>query len=165
MRRAASIIAVVMLAVMSATSAYAVEPDEILPDPAMEARAREISAGLRCLVCQNQSIDDSNAPLARDLRLLVRERLQAGDTNSQVIQFVEDRYGEFVLLSPPLSWRTVLLWAAPLFALILAVWISARAWSRRQTVAAAAPASVPLSPDEERKLREILANGDEKPPA
>ena len=165
MRRRASIIAFVMLAVMSATSALAVEPDEILPDPAMEARAREISAGLRCLVCQNQSIDDSNAPLARDLRLLVRERLQAGDTNAQVVQFVEDRYGEFVLLSPPLSWRTVLLWAAPLFALILAVWISVRAWSRRQTVAAAAPASAPLSPEEEKKLREILSVGDEKPSA
>lgn len=165
MRRAASIIASVMLAVMSATSALAVEPDEILPDPAMEARAREISAGLRCLVCQNQSIDDSNAPLARDLRLLVRERLQAGDTNAQVVQFVEDRYGEFVLLSPPLSWRTVLLWAAPLFALILAVWISVRAWSRRQSQAVATAPAAPLSPEEEKKLRDILSAGDEKPSA
>ena len=84
-------------------AALAVEPDEILPDPALEARARAISAGLRCLVCQNQSIDDSNAPLARDLRLLVRERLKAGDSDAQVMRFVEDRYGEFVLLKPPLE--------------------------------------------------------------
>ena len=80
--------------------AFAVEPDEILPNATLEARARAISSGLRCLVCQNQSIDDSNAPLARDLRLLVRERLKAGDTDAQVMQFVEDRYGEFVLLRP-----------------------------------------------------------------
>ena len=165
MRRRASIIAAVVLAAVSASGAYAVEPDEILPDKAMEARAREISAGLRCLVCQNQSIDDSNAPLARDLRLLVRERLQAGDTNAQVVQFVEDRYGEFVLLSPPLSWRTVLLWAAPLFALIIAVWVSVRAWSRRQSLAVAAAPAAPLSPEEEKKLRDILEAGDEKPSA
>ncbi|MBC7832839.1 MAG: cytochrome c-type biogenesis protein CcmH [Hyphomicrobium sp.] len=100
--------------VMASAAALAVEPDEILPDPALETRARSISAGLRCLVCQNQSIDDSSAPLARDLRLLVRERLKAGDSDAQVMRFVEDRYGEFVLLNPPLSWRTLLLWLAPL---------------------------------------------------
>ena len=87
---------------MASTAALAVEPDEILNDPALEARARADLPGLRCLVCQNQSIDDSNAPLARDLRLLVRERLKAGDSDAQVLRFVEDRYGEFVLLNPPL---------------------------------------------------------------
>jgi len=95
----------------------AVQPDEILPDAALEARARDISAGLRCLVCQNQSIDDSDAPLARDLRLLVRERLQAGDSDAQVRSFLVARYGEFVLLKPLLTPATFLLWAAPLLLL------------------------------------------------
>jgi cytochrome c-type biogenesis protein CcmH len=144
-------------------AALAVEPDEILTDAALEARAREISSGLRCLVCQNQSIDDSNAPLARDLRLLVRERLKAGDSDAQVMRFVEDRYGEFVLLKPPLSWRTVVLWVAPLLALIVAVWMTARAWRRRQPLAADA-AVAPLSPDEESKLRSILAESEIEPP-
>jgi cytochrome c-type biogenesis protein CcmH len=150
--------------VLATGAALAVEPDEIMPDRALEARARDISSGLRCLVCQNQSIDDSNAPLARDLRLLVRERLKAGDTNAQVMQFVEDRYGEFVLLSPPLSPRTLLLWAAPLLALIVAVLMTARAWRRRQKQPASA-ASAPLSPDEESKLRSILAESETEPPA
>ncbi len=144
-------------------AALAVEPDEILPDAALEARAREISAGLRCLVCQNQSIDDSNAPLARDLRLLVRERLKAGDSDAQVMRFVEDRYGEFVLLNPPLSWRTIVLWAAPVLALIVAVWMTARGWRRRQPQAANATVA-PLSPDEESKLRSILAESEVEPP-
>lgn len=151
-------------ALMTAGAALAVEPDEILPDAGLEARARGISAGLRCLVCQNQSIDDSNAPLARDLRLLVRERLKAGDSDAQVVQFVEDRYGEFVLLNPPLSWRTVLLWAAPVLALLVAVWVSARAWRRRQLRPGATDTSaVPLSPDEEAKLRKILADNADGP--
>ena len=99
--------------------ATAVGPDEILPDPALESRARDISGGLRCLVCQNQSIDDSDADLARDLRLLVRERLVAGDSDEAVRQFVVDRYGEYVLLAPRLAAHTVLLWAAgPLFLLV-----------------------------------------------
>ena len=152
-----------MVTVLFAGAALAVEPDEILNDPALEARARHISAGLRCLVCQNQSIDDSNAPLARDLRLLVRERLKAGDSDGQVMRFVEDRYGEFVLLSPPLSWRTVLLWAAPLLALLVAVWTTARAWRRRREGAADA-AVAPLSDDEEIKLRSILAESETEPP-
>lgn len=152
--------------VISVGAALAVEPDEILPDPALEARARGISAGLRCLVCQNQSIDDSNAPLARDLRLLVRERLKAGDSDTQVVQFVESRYGEFVLLNPPLSWRTVLLWAAPLLALLIAVWVSVRAWRRRQLKPGATDAtSAPLTQDEEAKLRKILADSADGPPA
>jgi cytochrome c-type biogenesis protein CcmH len=152
--------------VAAAGAALAVQPDEIMSDPALEARARSISSGLRCLVCQNQSIDDSNAPLARDLRLLVRERLNAGDSDAQVMQFVEDRYGEFVLLRPPLSWRTVVLWLAPLLALLVAVWMTARAWQRRQPhVGATSQNVVPLSDDEERKLRSILAEREGEPPA
>ncbi len=150
-------------ALLTAGAVLAVEPDEILPDPALEARARSISAGLRCLVCQNQSIDDSNAPLARDLRLLVRERLKAGDSDAQVMRFVEDRYGEFVLLNPPLSWRTLLLWLAPLVALLAAVWTTARAWRRRQPLAAGASVT-PLSADEEDRLRAILAENEGEPP-
>ena len=97
----------VRAAARSASPALAVQPDEMLSDPALEARARELSRELRCMVCQNQSIDDSDAPLARDLRILVRERLQAGDSNNQVLDFLVDRYGEFVLLRPRLHWRTV----------------------------------------------------------
>jgi cytochrome c-type biogenesis protein CcmH len=154
-----------MAALLVSGAALAVEPDEILSDPVLEGRARAISSGLRCLVCQNQSIDDSNAPLARDLRLLVRERLKAGDSDAQVMTFVEDRYGEFVLLNPPLSWRTVLLWAAPLVALLLAIWTSVRAWRRRQAQSfASGEERAPLSAAEEERLREILAAGEDNPP-
>ena len=93
--------------------AYAVRPDEILPDPALEARARAISSELRCMVCQNQSIDDSDAPLARDLRILVRDRLMAGDSDNSVRTFLTERYGDFILLKPPLKPETVLLWLGP----------------------------------------------------
>src|SRR6202795_4164284 len=99
----------VVLALLGATPLHAVQGDEILPDPALEARAREISQDLRCMVCQNQSIDDSEAPLARDLRLLVRERLKAGDSDAQVFDFMVARYGEFVLLKPRVSWHTAVL--------------------------------------------------------
>lgn len=108
--RVAPLFALVLLA---SVPALAVQPDEIMSDPAMEHRAREISKELRCLVCQNQSIDDSNAPLARDLRVLVRERLTAGDSDDQVLSFVTDRYGDFVLLKPPFKATTWLLWLAP----------------------------------------------------
>jgi cytochrome c-type biogenesis protein CcmH len=140
----------------AASAAFAVEPDEILPDAKLEARARAISAGLRCLVCQNQSIDDSNAPLARDLRLLVRERLKAGDSNAQVMQFVEDRYGEFVLLRPAFNAHTLLLWLAPLLVLLGAIWAASRALARPppQTTA-------PLTEAEEERLRALLSE-DEK---
>jgi cytochrome c-type biogenesis protein CcmH len=107
-----------VLALVCATPLHAVQVDEILPDPALETRAREISHELRCMVCQNQSIDDSEAPLARDLRLLVRERLKAGDSDSQVVDFMVARYGEFVLLKPRVSWHTAILWGAPLAILI-----------------------------------------------
>jgi cytochrome c-type biogenesis protein CcmH len=103
-----------LVASVLAGPANAVEPDEVLPDPSMEARARQISAGLRCLVCQNQSIDDSDAPLARDLRLLVRERLKAGDSDRAVADFLVQRYGEFVLLRPVFGAKTALLWLTPL---------------------------------------------------
>ena len=103
----------IVLSLIVAMPAAAVQPDEILSDPVHEARARELSRQLRCMVCQNQSIDDSDAPLARDLRLLVRERLTAGDSNPQVLEFLVQRYGEFVLLRPRFNWRTSLLWLAP----------------------------------------------------
>jgi cytochrome c-type biogenesis protein CcmH len=135
--------------------AFAVEPDEILADPVLEARARHISEGLRCLVCQNQSIDDSNAPLARDLRLLVRERLQKGDSDAQVMQFIEDRYGVFVLLRPPFNARTLLLWLAPLLVLLGAIAVAVRAFARRPTLTAGAPA---LTAAEEERLRALLAD-------
>lgn len=109
---------VLAAALLSASlGARAVQPDEILPDPRLEARARAISGELRCLVCQNQSIDDSDAPLARDLRLIVRERLTAGDQDQQVRDFIVRRYGEFVLLKPVLAWHTALLWLCPVLLL------------------------------------------------
>ena len=109
----------VVLALVGAAPLHAVQVDEILPDPALETRARAISHDLRCMVCQNQSIDDSEAPLARDLRLLVRERLKAGDSDTQVVDFMVARYGEFVLLRPRMNWHTAILWAAPLTILVI----------------------------------------------
>jgi cytochrome c-type biogenesis protein CcmH len=135
---------------LSGTAALAVQPDEVLKDAALEARARALSQELRCMVCQNQSIDDSDAPLARDLRILVRERLSAGDSDDQVIDFLVARYGEFVLLKPRLSWRTALLWLAPFgLALLGAVGILV---ARRR---AAPNAPAPLTTDEERRLEDI----------
>ena len=130
----------------------AVEPDEVLQDPALEARARHISEGLRCLVCQNQSIDDSAAPLAKDLRVLVRERLKAGDTDQQIEDFVVARYGEFVLLNPRFEPQTFLLWFATPAVLIIALLIVVFAYRRRS--AAAAPAE--LSDAEARRLKHLL---------
>ncbi|HEX2136981.1 MAG TPA: cytochrome c-type biogenesis protein [Microvirga sp.] len=131
--------------------ARAVQPDEVLKDPALEQRARAISAGLRCLVCQNQSIDDSDAPLAKDLRVLVRERLQAGDTDQQVRDFVVQRYGEFVLLRPVFGPHTALLWLTPVLVLALgAAGILAAARRRR----AAGPP--PLDADESAAVERIL---------
>ncbi|KQT19970.1 cytochrome C biogenesis protein [Methylobacterium sp. Leaf399] len=118
-----------------AGGAHAVQPDEVLSDPRMESRARDISSGLRCLVCQNQSIDDSDAPLARDLRLIVRERLKAGDDDTQVRDYVVGRYGEYVLLRPVLALHTLLLWLTPILVLGLGafgIWRLAR----RRAVAA-----------------------------
>jgi cytochrome c-type biogenesis protein CcmH len=132
--------------------ALAVNPDERLADPALEARARSISQELRCLVCQNQSIDDSNADLAHDLRVLVRERLAAGDSDDQVIGFLRQRYGEFVLLDPPVERATWVLWFGPPLIVAAALAALAIRSSRRQ-----APVDpVPLDPAEEARLRSLL---------
>ena len=147
---------VVLLALLGATPLHAVQVDEILPDPVLEARAREISHDLRCMVCQNQSIDDSEAPLARDLRLLVRERLKAGDSDSQVVDFMVARYGEFVLLKPRMNWHTAVLWGAPLAILIaglLAIGFSVL----RRSAAPPAP-EVALSEAERLKLAAIAGS-------
>jgi len=135
------------------SSAKAVQPDEIMADPVMEARARDLSRELRCMVCQNQSIDDSEAPLARDLRLLVRERIAAGDSDAQVIDFLVTRYGEFVLLKPRLERKTLLLWLLTPLVLAgggLALWMQAK---RRQK----SPATLPLSAEEETRLAALLS--------
>lgn len=133
-----------------ATPAVAVEPDEILADAALEARARAISTELRCMVCQNQSIDDSDAELAKDLRVLVRERLLAGDTDAQVFDFVVARYGEFVLLKPRFSARNLMLWATPLVLLLAGAGVMVAA-SRRRRVSTA-----PLSAEETKRLEAML---------
>ncbi|MGF1619609.1 MAG: cytochrome c-type biogenesis protein [Rhodomicrobiaceae bacterium] len=143
-----------MLLVASASQASAVKPDEILADPALEAKAREISAELRCLVCQNQSIDDSDAPLARDLRVLVRERLKAGDGEEDVIDFVVARYGEFILLRPRLSPQTYILWFAPLLLLLTGGYLAFRLFGQRKGPLPHAPD--PLTAQEEAQLNRIL---------
>ena len=113
MKRLRHAVILIVLGLLSPAAAWAVQPDEVLSDPALEARARVLSKELRCMVCQNQSIDDSAAPLARDLRVLVRERLTGGDSDQQVLDFLVARYGEFVLLKPPFAWHTALLWLGP----------------------------------------------------
>ena len=156
----ATFLALVALA-FAGGAALAVEPDEILPDATLEARAREISSGLRCLVCQNQSIDDSNAPLARDLRLLVRERLKAGDSDAQVMRFVEDRYGEFVLLKPRFSLHTALLWLGPPAVLLIGAFgLFVLARRHRPAAGPASAAPTTLTPAEEARLAEILGRPD-----
>ncbi|CAN7428972.1 cytochrome c-type biogenesis protein [Rhizobium sp. LjRoot254] len=147
------LVALILLAA-SLTPAFAVNPDEVLADPALEARARAISAELRCMVCQNQSIDDSNAELARDLRVLVRERLTAGDTDDEVLAYLVSRYGEFVLLKPPLGFNTVLLWGMPVALLVIGGVVIFRQSARRRHPVPAAP----LSEDEQKALDAILAD-------
>lgn len=134
-----------------ATAAYAVNPSEMLKDPKLEARAQAISKGLRCLVCQNENIDDSNAALAHDLRVLLRERLKAGDTDAQAVQYIVDRYGEFVLLQPTMKGANILLWIAGPVMVVLGLgiaFLSIRA--RRRTP------EEPLSEDEAKRLDELL---------
>jgi cytochrome c-type biogenesis protein CcmH len=143
---------------MVATSAVAVEPDEVMADSAKEARARDLSRELRCMVCQNQSIDDSEAPLARDLRLLVRERIAAGDSDAQVMDFLVARYGEFVLLKPRLNSHTWLLWFLTPLALAgggIALWIHGR--RRAQSGAGQDAALLSLTPEEEARLNQLIA--------
>ena len=154
------------LAVMSGSSAYALQPDEVMSDSAKELRARDLSRELRCMVCQNQSIDDSEAPLARDLRLLVRERIAAGDSDAQVIDFLVARYGEFVLLKPRLNPHTWLLWLLPPLALAgggFALW----ALARRRTRSATTPddSLFKLTADEEARLERLLAEPSPEKPA
>ncbi len=138
--------------VLSVLPALAVNPDEVLSDPALEQRARNLSGQLRCMVCQNQSIDDSSAELARDLRVLVRERLANGDSDSQVIDYVVSRYGEFVLLKPRLSAKTMVLWAAPILLLAvgaIAIFVFVRTRPNQRAVAA-------LTPEEQARIEELL---------
>jgi cytochrome c-type biogenesis protein CcmH len=149
--------AAVALLCLSTVTAAAVQPDEMLPDPALESRARALSRDLRCMVCQNQSIDDSEAPLARDLRILVRERLKQGDSDRQVLDYLTTRYGEFVLLRPALAWHTVLLWFGPLALLIvgtIALGIAAR---RRATIDLLDPH---LTSAEQARLAQLLRPGE-----
>ena len=142
-----------MLAAIASSKSLAVQPEEVLKDPKLEARARELSRELRCMVCQNQSIDESEAPLARDLRLLVRERITKGDTDQQVLDFLVVRYGEFVLLKPPLESRTIILWALPPVALLAGAVGLFFAVRRRRTVQLE-PAT--LSNEEQRKLSTLV---------
>ena len=142
----------VLLILLAPLPALAVNPDEILADPVLEERARNLSVNLRCLVCQNQSIDDSNAELARDLRVLVRERLQQGDTDEEVIDYVVSRYGEFVLLKPRFSLRTMLLWTAPV--LLLGIGGIVLALMARGRLRARSPA--PLSAEEQARIDQLL---------
>lgn len=137
---------------LMAAPAFAVNPDEVLADPALEARARALSAELRCMVCQNQSIDDSNADLAKDLRLLVRERISDGDSDEAVLNYIVSRYGEFVLLKPRVSMKTVLLWGAPVL-LVLAGGLSLLVFARKR---AGKPTGSKLTADEQAKLSELL---------
>jgi cytochrome c-type biogenesis protein CcmH len=150
MRLCSHALATVLAFVVSASSALAVQPDEVLPDPLLERRAREISSELRCLVCQNQSIDESDAPLAKDLRVLVRERLKAGDGDAEVRNFIVQRYGEFVLLKPSFGLHTALLWLGPALVLIAGI-IGLIATLRRRR-----PAAAPLSAEERAALEALL---------
>lgn len=145
----------VLFSLLLPLPARAVQPDEVLSDPKLEQRARAISSELRCLVCQNQSIDDSDAPLARDLRLLVRERLRAGDTDGEVIDFIVDRYGEFVLLRPRFEPQTYVLWLAPPLILCLAALLIIAAYRRRRA-SLDLDASRDLTDDEKRRIKELL---------
>ena len=150
-------IALTCLLLLAPLAARAVQPDEIMTDPRLEARARALSAQLRCLVCQNESIDESPADLARDLRVLVRERLQAGDSDDQIRAFLVRRYGDFILLKPPFKLETWLLWGAPFLILITGGWIILVARRRQKSLAPAN--SLSLSEAERAKLEAML--GDE----
>jgi cytochrome c-type biogenesis protein CcmH len=155
--------ALLVLALLGTPPAFAVQPDEVLPDSALEARARALSKELRCMVCQNQSIDDSDAPLARDLRILVRDRLKEGDSDKQVIDFLVARFGEFVLLKPRLSWHTALLWFGPAAALgggIIALVLIVRRRKRHEPLDVAKPQGGTLTPAEEARLASLLKSGD-----
>src|SRR5258708_38633574 len=151
------VISFVLMAALAAPAAHAVQPDEIMADAGKEARARELSRELRCMVCQNQSIDDSEAPLARDLRLLVRERIAAGDSDKAVIDFLVARYGEFVLLKPRFNPHTFLLWLIPPLALVgggLALWGCSR--RRGKSAGPAGESLAPLTVEEKARLERLM---------
>ena len=151
--------ALIVLALLSPARAWAVQPDEVLSDPALEARARVLSKELRCMVCQNQSIDDSAAPLARDLRVLVRERLTGGDNDQQVLDFLVARYGEFVLLKPRFAWHTALLWLGPPSVLIGGALILLVIARRRPGSSPAGREVEVLTPAEEARLARLMQSG------
>lgn len=151
MRRLALI--ATLFALLAPSVAFAVQPDEMLKNPVLEARARHLSEELRCMVCQNQSIDDSEAPLARDLRLLVRQRLEAGDSDRQVLDFLVARYGDFVLLRPPVKLDTLLLWGLPPAALLAGL-IALVVMARRRKTLSLQPAA--LTPDEQSRLSTLV---------
>jgi cytochrome c-type biogenesis protein CcmH len=151
---------ILFVALLASGPSQAVQPDEILKDSVLESRARNLSRELRCMVCQNQSIDDSEAPLARDLRLLVRERLTQGDTDQQVLDFLVSRYGNFVLLRPPLEWHTILLWGLPP-AVLIAGLVGLIIKVRRQRPTASGTEA--LSQDEERRLSTLVDDRLPKP--
>ena len=158
------IVCLMSLAMLSPIGgAWAVNPDEMLDDPALEERARDISAGIRCLVCQNQSIDDSDAELARDLRVLIRERLVAGDSDSQVSSFLVDRYGEFVLLKPTFSSKNLILWGFGPLVLLLGLFTVHRLYRKNKQVAAKVEAAgtKTLSEEEQARLKKILSDESE----
>lgn len=148
-----------LLAALAPRPASAVNPDEVLQNPVMELRAREISKELRCVVCQNQSIDDSDAELARDLRVLVRERIKAGDADDQVIEYVVSRYGDFVLLRPPVKGATFLLWAGPGILAAIGVISIVLFFRRRQTLPQEKASRPPLNATEQQRINDLL---DEK---
>lgn len=136
----------------------AMDPNEALPDPVLEQRAREISRGLRCVMCQNQSIDDSDAPMAQDLRRIVRERLESGASDAEIKAWVVKRYGDFVLLSPPVKTQTLLLWAGPLVFLALGL-LSVFIYWRKRSREISPPAA--LTPEEQARLKQILSGKDQ----
>ncbi len=145
----------VLILVLVVTPAFAVQPDEVLDDPALEARARELSEGLRCLVCRNESIDESNAELARDLRILLRERLVAGDTDQEAVDFIVARYGEYVLLKPTTTGANMMLWLAGPIMLLIAAGLG---WNflRSRSLTPENPETGKLSDEEQERLRQIL---------
>ena len=150
--------AILLALLLASSAALAVQPDEMLKDPVLEARARALSRELRCMVCQNESIDDSEAPLAHDLRVLVRDRLKAGDSDQQVLDFLVARYGEFVLLKPPLSWHTVVLWGWPPTVLLVGA-VMVVVDLRRRRASRASEDQANLTAAEEARLAELLHSG------
>jgi cytochrome c-type biogenesis protein CcmH len=163
-----ALLMVLALAVFAPVSVLAVEPDEVLSDPALEARAREVGRVLRCLVCQNQSIDDSNADLARDMRVLVRDRIKQGDSNDQVMAYMVDRYGDFVLLNPPFKASTMVLWLGPAVIAGLGLYAVVGFYRRRKGDGAEnanakdgqSPTVAPLSAAERKRLKALLKEDD-----